>query len=182
MNDQVENAAKHVAEFLAAVDCPHLERDGMLETPTRYAKLIHEFTHPKEFKFTTFDAEGYDQMIVQTHIDFYSLCEHHLVPFFGHATVAYIPSKKIVGLSKLSRTVDFFARRLQNQERITKEIADYLLSKLEPLGVAVSLRGRHLCQEMRGVRKSDVFTVTTDLRGCFRDGTCRAEFLQHITP
>lgn len=174
-------AEGHVRAILSSLG-HDVEREGLKDTPRRHCKLLAEFATPGDFNFTTFDAEGYDEMIVQTDIVFYSLCEHHLVPFFGHAAVAYIPGKRIVGLSKLARTVDYFARRLQNQERITKQVADYLQEKLEPRGVAVSLRARHLCQEMRGVRKPDMFTTTTDLRGAFREGTCRNEFLQHIRP
>lgn len=178
-DDQRTTAQQYYRQLLANFDLD-ITSEGLADTPRRHVKLLEEFTNPVEFNFTTFDAEGYDQMIVQTNIPFYSLCEHHVVPFFGHAAVAYIPSKRIVGLSKLARSVDFFARRLQNQERLTKEIAAFLDAKLEPLGVAVSMRARHLCQEMRGVKKPDMFTTTTDLRGVFREGKCRNEFLQHI--
>ena len=117
-------------------------------------------------------------MITQVNIPFFSLCEHHLAPFFGTAAVAYIPNGKIVGLSKLARTVDWFANRLQNQERITNQIAEHLEKVLKPQGVAVVLQARHLCMEMRGVKKHDTFTMTSAVRGLLKtDNKAREEFL-----
>lgn len=155
-------------------------REGLKDTPARIVKFYSEWLNPAEPKLTTFENEGCDEMIVQSGIQFYSLCEHHLLPFFGTATVAYIPGeKKIVGLSKLSRTVDYFANRLQNQERLTKQIAEYLQEHLDPKGVAVVLKARHLCMEMRGVKKNDAPTTTSALLGLFKaDDKCRNEFLQ----
>lgn len=155
------------------------EREGLKETPKRVLKFYKEFLNPPEYKFTVFDSEGYDEMIVQKDIPFFSICEHHLAPFFGTATVAYIPNGKIVGLSKLARTVEHYARRLQNQERITHQIATRLEKELNPIGVAVSLEARHLCMEMRGIETHDVHTKTTKLTGVFRDDTnqARQEFL-----
>mgnify|MGYP000887831592 FL=1 len=153
-------------------------REGLKDTPKRVMKFYREFLNPEPFNFTTFDGELYDEMIIQKDIPFFSLCEHHLAPFFGTATVAYIPDNKIVGLSKLARTVELYARRFQNQERITKQIAERLQEELNPLGVAVTLKARHFCMEMRGIKTHDVHTVTTKLLGAFRDKPeARAEFL-----
>jgi GTP cyclohydrolase I len=141
-------------------------------------KFLKEFTTPQEFNFTTFESEGMSEMIVQRNIPFYSLCEHHIAPFFGFATVAYIPNKKIVGLSKLSRVVDYYANRLQNQERITQQITDRLNKELTPVGVAVSLTAEHLCMSMRGVKKLGAKTTTQSLTGEFlTNDTVRNEFL-----
>jgi GTP cyclohydrolase I len=168
------------ARFLEALG-HDLGKEGLSETPRRHAAFLAEVTTKPEFKFTTFSAEGYDQMIVQTGIPFYSLCEHHVVPFFGEAIVAYIPAQRIVGLSKLARTVEFAARGLQNQERITETIADILEENLAPLGVAVSIKARHLCMEMRGVKKPGAETRTTSLRGQFKDdAVCRNEFMSYL--
>ena len=157
------------------------EREGLQETPKRYIKFLTEFLKPKEFNFTTFDSEGLDEMIIQTNIPFYSLCEHHTAPFFGVANVAYIPKDKIVGLSKLARTADLYANRLQNQERVTFQVANRLKEELNPLGVAVSLKAQHLCMSMRGVRKHDTWTITTKLLGVFQDNEgAKKEFLSFI--
>ena len=157
------------------------EREGLKDTPKRYIKFLTEFLKPKEFNFTTFDSEGLDEMIIQTNIPFYSLCEHHTAPFFGVANVAYIPNDKIVGLSKLARTVDLYANRFQNQERVTFQVANRLQKELNPLGVAVSLKAQHLCMSMRGVRKHDTWTITTKLLGVFQDNEgAKKEFLSFI--
>ncbi|MEE2975399.1 MAG: GTP cyclohydrolase I FolE [Thermodesulfobacteriota bacterium] len=156
-------------------------REGLKNTPKRYLDAFSEFLNPPEFNITTFDVEKTDEMIVQLDIPFYSFCEHHLLPFFGKGYIAYIPNKKIVGISKLSRTLEKFSRRLQNQERITNQVADYLESELGAKGVGVVLKARHLCMEMRGVKKSDTHTVTSKLLGYFRtDERTRAEFLNLI--
>lgn len=156
-------------------------REGLIETPKRYIKFMREFLEPKEFNFTSFDAEGIDEMILQTNIPFYSLCEHHTAPFFGFASVAYIPNKRIVGLSKLARTVDLYANRFQNQERITTQIAERIQKELNPKGVAVTLKAQHLCMCMRGVKKHDTWTVTNKLIGIFKDeGKARNEYLNII--
>jgi GTP cyclohydrolase I len=142
---------------------------------------MKEFLTPKEFNFTTFNAEGTDEMIIQTNIPFYSLCEHHIAPFFGFANVAYIPNEKIVGLSKIARTVDLYSNKLQNQERITTQIAERLINELNPKGVAVSLKAQHLCMNMRGVKKHDTWTITSKLLGAFKDDDkARTEFLSFI--
>lgn len=170
----------YIRKVIEAID-DDPDREGLVETPARYKRFLREFFEPQEFNFTTFDAEGYDEMLIQANIPFYSMCEHHLVPFFGVSTIAYIPDKKIVGLSKLSRTLSHYSRRLQNQERITMQIADFLEKELSPKGVGVTLTARHLCMEMRGVEKVNSPTTTTALRGSFRDNhATRAEFLRFI--
>jgi GTP cyclohydrolase I len=175
-----ENAEQNFKEILTYLG-EDVEREGLKETPKRFIKFMTEFLEPKEFNFTCFDAEGTDEMIIQMNIPFYSLCEHHIAPFFGIAHVAYIPNKKIVGLSKLARTVDLYANRLQNQERITTQIAERLMNELEPKGVAVSMRAQHLCMCMRGVKKHDTWTVTSKMVGVFKtDLNCRSEFLNLI--
>lgn len=160
------------------------EREGLKETPKRVHKFLTEWLttgDEPEFNCTTFDGEQMDQMIVQTNIPFYSVCEHHLLPFFGTATVAYIPSDRIVGLSKLARIIDFYARRPQNQERITKQSALFLESKTRALGVGVVIRARHMCMEMRGIKAAGAETVTSYLCGLFKQSpTVRQEFLSHV--
>ena len=173
---EAENAVKLI---LSQFDDP--EREGLKDTPKRYVKFLTEFLAPQDFKFTVFDSEGLDEMIVQTNIPFYSLCEHHLAPFFGVGHIAYIPDGKIVGLSKIARTLDLYARRFQNQERITAQVADRLMSELGAKGVAVVLTAQHLCMCMRGVKKHDTWTTTSKMVGAFRDDlNCRSEFLSFI--
>lgn len=158
-----------------------VNREGLQDTPKRFVKFFNEFLNPPDWNCTTFEGEGYDEMIVQTNIPFHSLCEHHIAPFFGRGTIAYIPNKRIVGLSKLARTLETYARRLQNQERITTQVAEFLFEKLDPKGVAVQLTAKHMCMEMRGVRKHDAFTTTTKLLGYFKDNVdTRNEFLNAI--
>lgn len=153
-------------------------REGLKETPRRSAAFWHEFLSPPPFTPTVFSSEGYDEMVVQTNIPFYSLCEHHLLPFFGVGTVAYIPEKKLIGLSKLARMLEHFSRRLQNQERITSQVAEYLQDATTPKGVGVVLSARHLCMEMRGIEKIGTQTTTSALRGVFKSRPqTRSEFL-----
>jgi GTP cyclohydrolase I len=157
------------------------ENPDLLETPHRYIKFINEFRSLPEVKYTTFDGEGYNEMIIQSDIPFYSICEHHLIPFFGQGTIAYIPDKEIVGLSKLARTLEFASRRLQNQERITMQVASKLTEVLNPKGVAVTLKARHMCMEMRGIRKLGTMTTTSHLTGFFKTRPeTRAEYLDLI--
>lgn len=175
-----EKAEQNVRELLEYFnqDC---NREGLQDTPKRYVKFFEEFLNPPSYNFTTFASEGYDEMIVQSNIPFYSLCEHHIAPFFGEGFIAYIPNDKIVGLSKLARTLDKFSRRLQNQERITNEVAEYLQEQLNPLGVAVVLRAKHMCMEMRGVKKHDTWTTTSKMIGVFKDNAhTKNEFLNLI--
>lgn len=171
----------HFQQILTSLG-ENVEREGLNETPKRYIKFMREFLEPKEFNFTCFDAEGTDEMIIQTNIPFYSLCEHHTAPFFGVANIAYIPNGKIVGLSKLARTVDLYANRFQNQERITTQIAERIQKELNPVGVAVTLKAQHLCMCMRGVKKHDTWTTTSKMIGVFKtDINARNEFLSLIS-
>lgn len=155
-----------------------INREGLEKTPARYINMMRQLTTKTEFDFTVFENEGIDEMIIQKNIPFYSLCEHHTAPFFGVAHVAYIPDKKIVGLSKLARTVKYYSSGLQNQERITSLVAEKLMYELNPLGVAVMLKAEHLCMSMRGVQVHGTETVTTKLVGMFKnEGEARHEFL-----
>jgi GTP cyclohydrolase IA len=176
-NGNVEDNVTRLLQYFGE----DVHREGLQDTPKRYVKFFKQFLTPQEWNFTTFSSEGYDEMIVQTNIPFYSLCEHHIAPFFGYGHIAYIPKDKIVGLSKLARTLDLFANRLQNQERITTQVAEYLEEKLQPKGVAVSLSAKHMCMEMRGVKKHDTWTTTTKLIGAFKkDEDARLEFFNSI--
>lgn len=158
-----------------------VNREGLQDTPKRYIKFLEEFLNPPEFNFTTFDAEGTDEMIIQMNIPFYSLCEHHLAPFFGVGHIAYVPKKKIIGLSKLARTLEWYSRRFQNQERITTQVAEKLMTELDAEGVAVVLKAQHLCMAMRGVKKHDTWTMTSKMMAIFKtDLNCRQEFLNLI--
>jgi len=153
------------------------------DTPQRVAKMYKELTtgyFDPEFKFTVFPRGKNDEMIIESGIPLFSLCSHHLVPFFGVAHVAYVPKKVIGGLSKLARTVEHFSRRFQVQEDLTREIADYLQHKLHPMGTAVILECRHMCMEMRGVGKPGSITTTSSLLGVFRKSAVRMEFLSLI--
>lgn len=162
---------------------PNPQRGGLKETPIRVAKAWHHWTRgykmdPKAvLKVFEDGGETYDQMVTVKDIPFYSHCEHHLAPFFGTATIAYIPDKKIVGLSKLSRVLDIFAARLQVQERLTDQVADALWTHLQPKGVGVLARARHLCMESRGICKQGHETITTALRGNFHEQHVKEEFL-----
>jgi GTP cyclohydrolase IA len=162
------------------------DREGLVNTPRRVEKAL-------KFLTSGYDADidqvlnnalftvDYNEMVIVKDIDFYSLCEHHLLPFFGKCHVAYLPSTKVIGLSKIPRIVDVFARRLQVQERLTSEIADTIQQKIAPLGVAVVVEATHLCMSMRGVEKQNSFAVTSSMLGTFRsDARTRMEFLELI--
>ncbi|MBU0981915.1 GTP cyclohydrolase I FolE [Patescibacteria group bacterium] len=160
-------------------------REGLRDTPRRvdesYKRLFSGYKQRPEDVLTVFDGEKYDEMIVVKDIEFYSNCEHHVLPFFGKAHVGYIPNGKIIGLSKVPRIVEIFARRLQNQERLTTQIADSLEELLHPKGVAVILEARHFCMMARGVEKQESSVSTSALRGLFkRDQATRAEFMRLI--
>lgn len=173
----LEQAVKDILEGIGQ----NTSREGLIDTPKRYIKFLKQFTNPEPFEFTTFENEDNDEMVIVKDIPFYSLCEHHLAPFFGVGHIAYIPTKRIVGLSKIPRTLDMFARQPQNQERITKQVAEFLMEKLSPKGVAVVLQARHLCVEMRGVEKPGAITVTSSMTGCFKtEINTRQEFLNLI--
>jgi GTP cyclohydrolase I len=162
------------------------DREGLQRTPERVARMYAELltgykTDPVALvNGALFEAE-YDEMVVVRDVEFASLCEHHLLPFIGHAHVAYIPKGKILGLSKIPRIVDMYARRLQIQERMTRQIADFLTAHVQPQGVAVVIEALHLCASIRGVRKAQARMVTSAMYGVFkRDPRTRAEFMEHI--
>lgn len=162
------------------------DREGLQKTPSRVAKMYAELTagyhiDPQALINGAIFSVAYDEMVLVTNIDYYSLCEHHMLPFFGQVHVAYIPNGKVVGLSKIPRIVEMFARRLQVQERMTVQIADFINEALEPAGVAVVAEGVHMCGVMRGVKKANARMVTSAMRGAFReDPKTRAEFMAHI--
>lgn len=158
------------------------DREGLRETPERVARMWEEFEKMRNFNVKLFEEFGnYNEMVLVKDINFYSFCEHHLLPFFGKVHIAYIPNKKILGLSKLVRTVRAFALRPQVQERLTEEIADFLEKELEPKGVGVVIEAEHLCMSMRGVMSPGHLTVTSALRGrLLEDLKTREEFLKLI--
>jgi GTP cyclohydrolase I len=164
------------------------QREGLLKTPERVIRAFRFLTEGyrkdvDELFNDAFFEEDYDEMVVVRDIELHSLCEHHLLPFFGKAHVAYIPNRRIVGLSKIPRLVDLFARRLQVQERMTKEIAETMMEKLNPRGVAVVIEARHLCMVMRGVEKQHSSMTTSHMLGAFRDAqSTRMEFMNLISP
>ena len=157
--------------------------DGLRETPRRVAEAYVELLTPPAFRATTFpNDDGYDGLIVAQAIPFHSLCMHHLLPFRGVAHVGYVPGERIIGLSKLARVVELFARNLQIQERLTVQIADWLQTELRPAGVGVRLEAEHMCMSLRGVQQPGARTVTTALRGAIRDDAhIRQEFLALTT-
>jgi GTP cyclohydrolase IA len=175
-----------VRQLLAAVG-ENPDREGLRETPRRVDKSLTFLTSGYRANIDdivngALFTVDYNEMVMVRDIDLYSLCEHHLLPFFGKCHVAYIPDGRVIGLSKIPRIVDVFARRLQVQERLTTEIAETLEAKLNPLGVAVVIEATHLCMAMRGVEKQNSVTVTSAMRGVFhRDPRTRAEFLELIT-
>jgi GTP cyclohydrolase I len=164
------------------------EREGLQRTPLRVAKAMDFLTSGYSSSVADvvndaiFDAEGASEMVVVRDVEYYSMCEHHMLPFFGKATVAYLPKGQIIGLSKIARIVDVFARRLQVQERLTNQVADAMEEILEPHGVGVVMEGKHLCMMMRGVQKQESSMVTSAMRGTFRsDARTRSEFLSLVT-
>jgi GTP cyclohydrolase I len=176
---------EHIREILKAIG-EDPDREGLVRTPQRVAQALSFLTRgyemdPAKVINDALFTEDYEEMIVQKDIDFYSLCEHHLLPFFGKAHVAYIPHHKIVGISKLARLVDVYARRLQVQERMTNQIATIIMEKLDALGVAVVIEAEHLCMRMRGVEKQNSYVITSSLLGAFRTRQdTRSEFMNLI--
>jgi len=180
----VSKMAEHIG---AVLDLLHLDRHdpNLRETPERvarmYLEMFHGLTEGAEPEITMFpNEEGYSSMVMERDIPFYSMCAHHLVPFYGHAHIAYIPNRRIVGLSKIPRILEFYAKRPQIQERLTEQVADFLWSRLDPLGAMVVIEARHLCVEMRGVKKPGALTVTSAIRGCFEEFKVREEFLSFL--
>ncbi len=180
----IERIEQAVTEILAAIG-EEPGREGLKETPRRVAKMYCELLagvhrHPKEHLRSVF-SENYDEIVLLRDIPFYSICEHHLMPFIGSAHVAYLPAGQVLGVSKLARIVDDFARRLQTQERLTYQIADFIMDSLKPQGAAVVLEASHSCMTIRGIRKPGSVMVTSALRGIFRkDPKSRSELLSLI--
>jgi len=181
----VNDVEKHVRALLRAID-PDPEREGLARTPERVARALAFLTKgheedPRRVINGALFREEYSEMIVVKDIDFYSLCEHHILPFFGKAHVAYLPNGRIVGISKLARLVEVYARRLQVQERMTSQIAGTIAEQLDPLGVGVVLEAEHLCMRMRGIEKQNSTVVTSAMLGVFREHqTTREEFMTLI--
>ncbi len=181
-SEQIELAVRSILEGVG--EDP--ERDGLKNTPSRVARMYEEilqgyYADPTTLINGALFEVAYDEMVVVKDIEYYSMCEHHMLPFYGVAHVAYIPRGKVLGLSKIPRVVDMFARRLQVQERMTRQIADFLNDVLHPRGVAVVVEGAHLCSMMRGVRKANARMVTSAVLGGFKtDARTRSEFFEHI--
>ena len=178
LEHQIDRATDAAAEMLRALGLP-IDDVDMAETPRRLVQAYAELLSPEPFEMTTFpNSEGYDEMVLVRDIPVRSLCEHHMLPFVGVAHVGYLPADRIVGLSKLARTVDHFARRVQTQERLTSQVADHLRQQLAPHGVGVVIEAEHTCMSVRGARAEGSSTVTARLLGRLReDPATRAEFL-----
>ncbi|MBQ6046016.1 MAG: GTP cyclohydrolase I FolE [Bacteroidales bacterium] len=182
---RVKEMAKHYSEIIRLMG-EDVEREGLVKSPERVAKAMLFCTqgygqNPEEILRSAMFTEDYSQMVVVKDIEIYSLCEHHLVPFIGKAHVAYIPDGRIVGLSKIARVVDAYARRLQVQERLTEQIKDCIQKTLSPLGVAVVIEAQHMCMSMRGVQKQNSVTTTSSFYGAFmKDSKTREEFMHLI--
>ena len=180
----LEELADHYKEVLTLLG-EDTEREGLLKTPMRVAKAMQVLTRGYQMdahKVLT-DAlfkEDYSQMVIVKDIDFFSLCEHHMLPFYGKAHVAYIPNGYITGLSKIARVVDIYAHRLQVQERMTQQIKDCIQETLKPLGVMVVIEAKHMCMQMRGIEKQNSITTTSDFSGAFNQAKTRQEFMNLI--
>lgn len=181
LDEKIERLAGHVRGLLVELGLD-LGDPNLRETDQRVAKLylemfagLEEGAEPKVTMFP--NEEGYSHMVMEKEIPFYSMCAHHLVPFYGHAHIAYIPRDRIIGLSKFSRILEFYAKRPQLQERLTEQVVNFLEDRLQPLGAMVVIEARHLCVEMRGVKKPGVITTTSALRGIFHQRPVREEFL-----
>jgi GTP cyclohydrolase I len=179
---EIEQAVRRLLEAIGE----DVNREGLERTPNRVARMYDELlagyrVDPHALINDALYDVPYDDMVIVRNIEFYSLCEHHMLPFLGRAHVGYCPNGKVIGLSKIPRIVDLFARRLQVQERMTSQIADFVEAAIHPLGVAVVLEGWHLCATMRGVKKAHAVMVTSALRGSFRENdSTRKEFFDHI--
>ena len=180
----LDELASHYKQILTLLG-EDTEREGLLKTPMRVAKAMQVLTRGYEMnahKVLT-DAlfkEDYSQMVIVKDIDFFSLCEHHMLPFYGKAHVAYIPNGYITGLSKIARVVDIYAHRLQVQERMTQQIKDCIQETLKPLGVMVVVEAKHMCMQMRGIEKQNSITTTSDFSGAFNQAKTRQEFMNLI--
>lgn len=183
--ESIEKMKKNYKEILSLMG-EDPEREGLIKTPERVAKAMQFLTHgyhtnPEAILKSAIFKEDYKEMVIVKDIEVYSMCEHHMLPFFGKAHVAYIPNGYIVGLSKIPRIVDAYSRRLQIQERLTTQIKDSIQNVLKPLGVAVVIEAHHLCMMMRGIQKQNSVTTTSDFTGAFKKDETRAEFMQLIS-
>lgn len=182
--DVTENIKEHYVDIIEQLG-EDPEREGLIKTPERVAKSLQFLTQgytmdPVAILNSAKFEENYKQMVIVKDIELFSMCEHHMLPFFGKAHVAYVPNKHITGLSKLARVVEAFARRLQVQERLTTQIKDCIDSTLQPLGVIVVIEAQHMCMQMRGVQKQHAITTTSDFTGVFKSAKTREEFLSLI--
>lgn len=183
-SEKTSKMASHYSEIIQSLG-EDVNREGLIKTPERVAKAMQYLTQgynqdPVEILKGALFKENYRQMVIVKDIHFYSLCEHHILPFFGKAHVAYIPNGYITGLSKIARVVDVFARRLQVQERLTTQIKDAIHNTLNPLGVMVVIEAQHMCMQMRGVEKQSSVTTTSDFTGIFKEAKTREEFISLI--
>ncbi|MDD2283849.1 MAG: GTP cyclohydrolase I FolE [Paludibacter sp.] len=182
--EKTAQIAAHYKEIMKLLG-EDVEREGLIKTPERVSMAMQFLMHgyeqdPEEILMSAKFSEDYRQMVIVKDIDFYSMCEHHMLPFFGKAHVAYIPNHHITGLSKIARIVEVYARRLQVQERMTTQIKECIQKTLQPLGVMVILEAQHLCMQMRGVQKQHSITTTSDFTGVFQQAKTREEFMNLI--
>lgn len=182
--EKTARIAQHYREIINLIG-ENPEREGLLKTPERVSKSMQFLMNgyeqnPEEILRSAMFTEDYRQMVIVKDIDFYSMCEHHMLPFFGRAHIAYIPNHRITGLSKIARVVEVYARRLQVQERMTTQIKECIQNTLNPLGVMVILEAQHLCMQMRGVQKQNSITTTSDFTGVFQQAKTREEFMNLI--
>ncbi len=183
-NTHIDELKEHYKEILTLLG-EDVNREGLLKTPERVAKAMATLTRgyrmdPKDILNSAKFKENYSQMVIVKDIDFFSLCEHHMLPFYGKVHVAYIPNGYITGLSKIARVVDIFSHRLQVQERMTLQIKECIQQTLNPLGVMVVVEAQHMCMQMRGVEKKNAITTTSDFTGAFNRATTREEFMNLI--
>ena len=177
MEQNLKEVLKHIGE--------KPNREGLVDTPKRIIKswehLYSGYNKDPKKILTVFDSDGYDEIVLLKNIELFSMCEHHMLPFIGKAHIGYLPNKKVIGISKLARLMEIFARRLQIQERLTKQIAQSLQDLLNPIGVGVIIEAKHLCMQMRGVEKQNSSMVTSSMLGVFReDSSARKEFLSLV--
>ncbi len=183
--DKLQEIQKHYSEIIRLLG-EDVNREGLIKTPERVAKAMASLTrgydmNPEAIINSAKFKEDYNQMVIVKDIQFYSLCEHHMLPFYGKAHVAYIPNGYITGLSKIARVVDVFSHRLQVQERMTTQIKECIQNALNPLGVMVVIEAKHMCMQMRGVEKQNSITTTSDISGAFNQSKTREEFLSLIS-
>jgi len=183
-SEKTAQIAEHYQQIIQLLG-EDVDREGLLKTPERVARSMQFLMqgyeqNPEEIIRTAMFTENYRQMVIVKDIDFYSMCEHHMLPFFGKAHVAYIPNKQITGLSKIARIVEIYARRMQVQERMTTQIKECIQKTLNPMGVMVIIEAQHLCMQMRGVQKQHSITTTSDFTGVFEQAKTREEFMNLI--